>query len=61
MVSPDGHDFLWVFLSRGGSRSKEFGDFHFQSLGEKVNVFVRGYILLQLDVAEHVAGDAEEV
>ena len=24
-------------------------------------MFVRGYILLQLDIAEHIAGDAEEV
>ena len=43
---------IFLFLSRIGSRSKEFGDFHFQCLCEKVNVFVRGYILLQLDVAE---------
>ena len=52
---------IFLFLSRSGSRSKEFGDFHFQCLCEKVNVFVRGHILLQLDVAEHIAGDAEEV
>ena len=24
-------------------------------------MFVRGYILLQLDIAEHIAGDAEEI
>ena len=34
------------------------GDFHFQCLCEKVNVFVRGHISLQFDVAEHIAGDA---
>jgi len=49
---------IFLFLSRAGSRSKEFRDFHFQCLCEKVNVFVRGHISLQFDVAEHIAGDA---
>ena len=52
---------IFLFLSRIGSRSKEFRDFHFQCLCEKVNVFVRGHILLQFDIAEHIAGDAEEI
>jgi hypothetical protein len=61
MVSPSCHDFFGCSLSRFGSSSKEFGDFHFQCLCEKVSVFVRGYILLQLDIAEHIARDAEKV
>ena len=46
-----------MFLSHVGSRSKQFGNFHSQRFGEEENVFVRGHILLQFDIAEDGLGD----
>jgi hypothetical protein len=61
MLSPGCHDYLAVFLCRFISLWEKVANWHFQRLCKKVSVLVRGYILLQLDIAEHIAGDAEVV
>jgi hypothetical protein len=61
MVSPGCHDYLAVFLCRFISLWEKVANWHFQRLCKKVSVLVRGYILLQLDIAEHIAGNAEVV